>query len=528
MLRVLIADDEERICQLIQALGEWQRLKLEVVGTSSNGPDTLSLIRTLKPDILITDIRMPGCDGLQVVEEAHKIMSSLEVIVISGYAQFDYAQTAIRFGVGEYLLKPINRVALNHSLEKMAARCLARQQKETDIESLLESQQDDRQLLRLKLIADLSAGRLDAFGSAALERTYHFTASQDASQFILLKMDYNPDCFGEASLAIVRGKAQSLIAPVLQTLCADAVLDFIPIGLIGVVNYPHERQEALRTQLRNALNQLVVERDLFGPIEFSLALGPLCLTLRELAASYSATLNIAAECLTEGTGQLLEGLAGPSGLMEMDYQTRYAEAAAHAIDVMNLEEATAAVALLEEATTVPGVRGWELLALVRGAGLIFITRLNAEQSDGVLAAYYTRLSLCSATSALFECLRKLQCDQLLLLAQRLRDRDTQPIRNAKLYIRKNFAQPITLEEVSAAIGFSVNYFSTLFKKETGSGFAKYLTHIRMDEARTLLRDTNHSIAEICKSVGYGDLKHFTHTFRTETGLTPGEYRKLYG
>ncbi|MEA5144462.1 MAG: helix-turn-helix transcriptional regulator, partial [Candidatus Limiplasma sp.] len=89
-------------------------------------------------------------------------------------------------------------------------------------------------------------------------------------------------------------------------------------------------------------------------------------------------------------------------------------------------------------------------------------------------------------------------------------------------------EPITLEEVSAAIGFSVNYFSTLFKKETGEGFAKYLTHVRMDEARALLRDTNQPVAEICKSIGYGDLKHFTRTFKAEVGLTPGEYRKLYG
>ena len=110
----------------------------------------------------------------------------------------------------------------------------------------------------------------------------------------------------------------------------------------------------------------------------------------------------------------------------------------------------------------------------------------------------------------------------------MKDRDNQPIRAAKLYIHKHFDQPITLEEVSAAIGFSENYFSTLFKKETGSGFAKYLTHVRMDEARSLLRDTNQSVAEICRQVGYGDLKHFTHTFKAEIGLTPGEYRKLYG
>jgi len=162
MLRVLIADDEERICQLIQALGEWQRLSLTVVGTAQTGPDALEMVRTLTPDILITDIRMPGMDGLQVVQQAHALLPELEVIVISGYAQFDYAQTAIRYGVGEYLLKPINRDALNHSLEKMIERLNTRRRKDTDIESLLTGRMDDQQQLRAKLVADMLAGRMEA------------------------------------------------------------------------------------------------------------------------------------------------------------------------------------------------------------------------------------------------------------------------------------------------------------------------------------------------------------------------------
>jgi len=511
------------LCHLLSTV-----LGLEVVGMAQNGPDALEMLNSLAPDILITDIRMPGFDGLHVVQEAHRLNPQLEVIVISGYAQFDYAQTAIRFGVGEYLLKPINRDALNHSLEKMAERCRARQRKETDMETLLESRDDDCQHLRTKLVGDLLAGQLAETDADTLKRAYHFNAAEDTLQLLLLKMDYDPDHFGEPSLAIVRDKAQNLFQPTFSEICTDAVCAFADATLTCVMNYPHARQETLRTHLRNNLNRLVAEKEMFGNIEFSMALSAPCHTLRALTACCAATQNGLAERLIEGTGSLMEGEAAKSGALDMDFLARYTVAATHAIDVVSLSEADAAAGVIEEATAVPGVRGWELLALVRMAGTVFCARLSADHSEAIQTEFNRHCLQCSTAAQLFERLRRFQQEQLTQLQQRLQERDTQPIRNAKLYILKNYAQPITLEEVSAEIGFSVNYFSTLFKKETGEGFAKYLTRVRIDEARSLLRDTNQPVAEICKNVGYGDLKHFTHTFKTETGLTPGEYRKLYG
>ncbi|MDD3213582.1 MAG: helix-turn-helix domain-containing protein, partial [Eubacteriales bacterium] len=463
-----------------------------------------------------------------LVEEAHKLIPELEVIVISGYAQFDYAQTAIRFGVGEYLLKPINREALNRSLEKMAGRCHARRRQQTDIESLRERRDGDRQLLRAKLITDLLARRLAASDTEDVARTYHFAAKDDVLQLLLVKPDYDPSRFGKPSLSIVQEKMTGIFEPILAAQCSEAVLSFSDSCLVCVFNYPRERQETLRSQLRAVLNRLVAEKNLFGSIEFSAALGAPCATFAALAASVPEALNLLAERLIEGTGRLLEGQSIASGLLNMDYQARYTLAAAHAADVLDEAEADAAVAVLEEAVSVPGARGWELETLTRMAGQMFVNRLGSEDGAAALAEFDNRCSLCGSTTELFGCLRTLQREQIAQTRQRLNDRDAQPIRNAKLYIRKHFASPITLEEVSAAIGFSVNYFSTLFKKETGEGFAKYVTHVRMDEARALLRDTGYPVAKICQSVGYGDLKHFTRTFKAETGLTPSEYRKLYG
>ena len=114
------------------------------------------------------------------------------------------------------------------------------------------------------------------------------------------------------------------------------------------------------------------------------------------------------------------------------------------------------------------------------------------------------------------------------LEKKREETSIRPIRQAKQYIQNHFSEQITMEEVSSVVGLSSAYFSVLFKKSEGEGFARYLINLRMEEAKRLLRESNIPAAEICRKVGYNDLKHFTHTFEKATGVKPATYRKLYG
>lgn len=111
MLRVIIADDEYKICQLIEKLVDWKSLDMEVVDIVQNGVEALESINSLSPDIVITDIRMPGYDGLELIKLSRDTKKALKFIIISGYRHFEYAQSAIKYGVSDYLLKPIKRMS---------------------------------------------------------------------------------------------------------------------------------------------------------------------------------------------------------------------------------------------------------------------------------------------------------------------------------------------------------------------------------------------------------------------------------
>ncbi len=134
----------------------------------------------------------------------------------------------------------------------------------------------------------------------------------------------------------------------------------------------------------------------------------------------------------------------------------------------------------------------------------------------------------SRADELFDCLIRFEKKHMEAEDVRRRSEALRPIRIAKQYVQEHYSQSITLEDVCAATGFSVSYFSALFKKESGEGFSKYLTGVRMEHAKELLQESNLPVSEVCAQVGYSDLKHFTQTFKKYTNLSPAQYRKLYG
>ena len=120
MIKVVVADDEVKVCQLICNLVDWSAFDMEIVAVAHNGEEALEMVRQYHPDLLVTDIRMPGCDGLEMIARAKQLSDTLEFVIISGYRHFEYAQSAIKYGVSDYLLKPIQKEELCATLEKMA------------------------------------------------------------------------------------------------------------------------------------------------------------------------------------------------------------------------------------------------------------------------------------------------------------------------------------------------------------------------------------------------------------------------
>lgn len=529
MLNVIIADDEERICQLIQALVDWNSLEMQIAGIVHNGLDALALVEKIKPEILITDIRMPGCNGLELIEGVKKSVPDCEIIIISGYAHFEYAQSAIKFGVGDYLLKPVNQSELYSTLCKLKERIIERQESASDMQQLLQKSENDIYRLQMNLMEQLVEQRAPQLSLEMLQEEYYLKVQPGIFQAFWFKVDGEIEELSESGLSIVMDKVQGLLTGSLGSRCYELVIYQKPCACIGIMNYSEKKTEEIRRVLKECRNQLEAQKHLYGSITFSGAVGCMTKNAEELPLSMQEASVIIRERLVKGTGRILDKMPQESTFHERNLLEKYMRLITHAVEVLSIEEADNAVMQIEMALNeVKAVQGREVLELAVGCARLFLSQLELKNREQENRQFEERCEHCGSMAEVFEQLRILQKKHLEELA-RSRENDTvRPIRLAKQYIQNHFHEQITMEEVSSEVGLSAAYFSVLFKKAEGEGFAKYLINLRVEEAKRLLRETNDSVAEICRRVGYNDLKHFTHTFEKVTGVKPATYRKLYG
>ena len=306
MIKVVIADDEVRICQLILALVDWEALGLKVVGTAHNGLEAIAMVRTLQPNILITDIRMPGCSGLELIDQVKRDDQSLEIVIISGYAHFEYAQQAIKYGVGDYLLKPISKTELTATLQKLAGRICAQRKNAEDEAQQKEKTQKDVALLRENLISGLLDQKNRKISIGELQEQYGLQVQDGVFQAFLLKMDCGREELSPTASVLLMEKAQEGLQQAVGGRCLEFVSAVQGFACAGILNYAPQKKEEVRRALKNCINQLELQKSLFRPVSFSVALGSGKSAPEELDVSMKEALTLIEERIVYGTGRLYE------------------------------------------------------------------------------------------------------------------------------------------------------------------------------------------------------------------------------
>ncbi len=540
MCRVLIADDEPKVLLLIKSLIEWEHLGLELIATASDGISALSLIVEHRPDIVITDIRMPGYDGIELIGRAKALNPAIDFIIISGYRHFDYAQKAIRFGVEDYLLKPLKALEINQTLRKMIekyrVRDLVRLREETNSVRL----ERDARLLHERFMAAVVGD--DGVGQSSLARNLDEINHEFDTEFrpvefqaFVVKADIHIDSISANVCKLLAEKTLGAIRDAVKDHCHACLLYQTERGVFGLLNFNESQKKALRKSFVAVIDELQSQSEIFDRIRVSVGLGRQSDDLQEMPLSCREAELAVLNRLVLGTGRIIERpLADRSEVVVAQIiSTEVRKRLLRAVEILDASELASAIdGIAWTASSYDGISGKAVLALFDECAQILRFGLKIQNAvdarvEGMQRGVFEKLGMCHSQKEVFPLLAEYGAALVEHVVALKKNESAKPVRDAQKYIQLNFASPIGLESVSEQVGFNPTYFSLLFKKETGMNFLEYLTDVRIREAKRLLSDPRKTIADVAAEVGYSDVKHFSRVFTRSTGIHPSKYRKLY-
>lgn len=538
MIKVILADDEPKVCNLIRNLFDWASLGMVISGVAENGIEALELIEIHQPDLIITDIRMPGCDGLELIRRAKELKGDLEFIIISGHRHFEYAQAAIRYGVSDYIPKPIDRDEMLETLQKMRRKNLQKQSRLSEEAKRQMRSEVDKLKLRQGFLQNLlqdTAVNSPPGGLEHINREYHYRFSAGLFQAFLVKMDYAMDGTLQSEIKMFGERIEKVCAAGLEPICSDMQMYIQGNAVYGILNYGEDKKNAVRKQLQTALDELLVKKSIVKNMELTLSLGKAFLDIGDLYTSLKEAERCTYQRLIQGPGHLIEEAPASDAPTERAaLLSSFSDAIDAALEFLSEDGARDAVAALRQGLlSIPNQCGASVFHAVAEAYQLYLIALQnhgmpPEDAPGELLEFTRHAEFFSSAGQLFDYLAARVFGSLSAIADDIRQAELKPIRIAKQYIQDHYMEPITLEEVSSVAGFNATYFSSFFKKKSGVNFQDYLTEIRMERAKQLLRETTLGVTDICREVGYADQKHFTKGFKKYAGVSPNEYRKIYG
>lgn len=494
---VIVEDNPTTVLSLVKTI-DWDVMKCEVAGTAGDGESGGVMIRQLKPDIVLTDIRMPVKSGLDMIADVREDVPDCRFVIITGYDEFQYASQAIKLGVFDYLLKPIDNEEVMRTVRRAAA--VTRRQMENDVAlEQAENLKMRAQLLTL-LTNDSQRGQgvHELMAGAGLQfHTYYIMALQQTEERYFSQAVLNRV---EAVLARRRMRTVTL-------LLYDLAVIFVPRGDDG--KGWHEEATELAYDLFD---------ELVNPVRIGVSgLGQSSHAIRQAYLQARRALWEAA--LRKGNRACVfyeDQGDGPVGQEHIaDTQRQIDELIARA-ELTDGFAAEAARALAEQS----GRQYSNLRAMM----FLYTTGLRRRfglSADEELDAVMSGIWFVSTEEDVRLCLKEL--NEAFL---RRMDMPKQSLltRNALQYINLHAIEGIQLNDVADKLCVSANYLSALIRKETGVTFHEHMLEARMNVARSMLADPRILVEEVARAVGYGNYISFYNAFKRIEHMTPTEYR----
>lgn len=535
-IKVFLVEDEMVIRRGIKNSIDWEKEGYIFCGEASDGELAYPMIIKEKPDILITDIRMPFMDGLELCKLVKEELPNIKILILSGYDEFDYAKEAIRLGVTEYLLKPISSGKLLEALNGVS-ESIRREKEDKDlVRKYMEEMRENTEHEKQKFFEQMIAGNLSMADALETGKKYEMNLSAGMYNLLLFRFTLGEENRKSGELL---GEAEYAIKKLTERL--EYVFEFQRDveGWAFLLMADNEEQMSERVkELSKDLEEIMKN---YSTITYFGGIGQPVARLRELEESFREAERALAARFTMELNRIIsvEDIRMAQNVDTLDD-----------IEITSFGEIEKTRTMLEKFLN-NGAED-EIDEFVD----VYINELPEENLKSVLMrqyiimdAYIVMMSFCEKIEGIegemqaqseelknsmktIQTLEEIKNYIRMLLKKIIGVRDTisgrrysDIIEIAKDQIRKTYmSDEIFLNTIAAEVGMSPSYFSSIFSKEMGKTFVEYLTEIRMDRAKELLMCSSMKISEIGYEVGYKDPHYFSYIFKKTQNCTPKEFR----
>lgn len=520
--RVLLADDEEEIRSGISRKIDWTSLGFRLVGEAGNGEEALELADQLRPDVVLTDIKMPFLDGLELCRRLRVSQPGARLVVFSGFDDFEYARQAMSLGVSEYILKPINAQELRQVLEKLRDQLDRQRLERRDMETLRRRYEESLPVLRELFYTRLLSGQLRPEQVQDRAARYEIDLPPGLWTAALVHVDGDEGERDELLLLSVQSFLEKHFA---LAGCAARVVLY---GDMAALLVHLDREDRLYPLLEELERLSRLSQSYLG-FRLTTGVGLVCRGPEELDRSAEGARSALDYRVLAGGGRVIYiGDLEPQSAADPSFEEEDQRALSAAVKMGTREQAEAVIRELMERLRRAPLSKCDLFLLEVVTCLVRLTRSGGLPVEEVFGQGFTGAVSVSDFSSLEELGDWLaeRCGRLHdLLGRRRSDSAWQMVERAKDYIAGHYTdEQLSVEALCAHIHLSPTYFSTLFKREVGMSFTAYVTQVRMEEAARLLRETDEKTYRIAEATGYSDPNYFSYVFKRHYGLSPSKFR----
>lgn len=538
MIKVFLVEDEMLIRQSVKNSIQWEKEGYEFVGEAGDGELALPMILKEKPDIVITDIRMPFMDGLELSKLIRQELPEVKIIILSGYDEFDYAKEAIKIGVVEYLLKPISSAKLLETLKEVSST-IRQEKEEKDLREIYRQEmQEIIEIKKIKFFGELVSGNMSLADAVNEGKKYEMNLSAGVYQIILFKFLNQGSSEKEVEI-LLRGYEEIEVA--MSELSFVSRFQRSINGWAFLLTADDEiEMEVRKNQVISELKKIVSQ---YQEIEYFGGIGmPVC-RLRELKNSFADADKAYSGRFTYESNQIITSdeikMAG-----NVDFETdsfedleQIHQAVEKFLNNGTLEEVHSFVGaclqgIPEESFHSLMVRQYIMMDIYV-AVMSFCEKLQNENGSAPegrqLEENGEELKRVIGTAESVKDI-EIYVEHLIEKAIEIRNevsgrRYSDIMEMAQNLIKEKYmTEDISLNSVAGHVGMSPSYFSTIFSREMDQTFVEYLTQVRMEKAKELLVCSSMKTSEVGYEVGYKDPHYFSFIFKKTQGCSPKEYR----